>query len=64
MVTARPSTARAAVPPIATTSFGRNRTSSTSSQKRQAWISGASGVLWMRRLPRGSNLKCFTALVM
>ena len=32
-------------------------------QKRQAWISGASGVLWMRRLPRGSNLKCFTALV-
>ena len=24
---------------------------------------GTSGVWWMRRLPRGSNLKCLTALV-
>ena len=45
IVTPRPSKARAAVPPIATTSFGRSRTSSTSSQKRHAWISGGSGRL-------------------
>ena len=28
-----------------------------------ATMSAAAGVWWMRRLPRGVNLKCFTALV-
>ena len=39
------------------------RRSSASSQGRQAAISREFGFLWMRRLPRGSHLKCFTVFV-
>ena len=37
--------------------------SSASSQGLQAAISADDGFLWIRRLPRSTNLKCFTALV-
>ena len=43
--------------------LGLTKSTRASSQKRQALISPAFGFWWMRRLPRGSNLKCFTALV-
>ena len=36
---------------------------SVSSQGRHAAISAAFGFLWMRRLPRGSHLKCLTTFV-
>ena len=36
---------------------------SVSSQGRQAFTSPVVGLSWMRLLPRGSHLKCFTALV-
>ena len=63
MATARPSTARAAVAPIMTVSAGLMVARSRSSQKRQALISLMPGFSWMRRLPRGTNLKCLTELV-
>jgi hypothetical protein len=44
--------------------LGRTAAISESSQGRQAAISTALGFLWILRLPRGSHLKCFTALVM
>ena len=52
-----------AVEPIATMSPGCTTSISASSQGLQARISLIRGVTWMRRLPRGSNLKCLTALV-
>ena len=61
--TALPSSDCAAVAPSATTRSGLISASSLSSHQRQAWISPAFGFEWMRRLPRGSNLKCLTALV-
>ena len=36
---------------------------SASSHGRQAAISAAFGFAWIRRLPRGSHLKCLTTLV-
>ena len=53
----------AAVAPSATTTSGLISFSSWSIHQRQALTSPAFGLEWMRRLPRGSNLKCFTALV-
>ena len=47
-----------------TMSSGRTASISASSQGRQAAISSPLGVAWIRRLPRGVHLKCFTALVM
>ena len=60
---ARPSSERAAVAPSATSACGCTSAISLSSQCRQASASRCAGVLWMRRLPRSSNLKCLTALV-
>jgi hypothetical protein len=37
---------------------------SASSQGKQASIPTAPGLLWMRRDPRGTHLKCLTTLVM
>ena len=53
----------AAVAPRQTMTAGRTASISASSHGRQARISDARGFLWMRRLPRGSQLKCLTALV-
>jgi hypothetical protein len=39
------------------------RANSASSQGLHATVSLTDGFLWIRRLPRSSNLKCFTALV-
>ncbi len=63
-MTGCPRSARAAVPPSAITSFGATRRSSSPSHQWQASISLALGLMCNRRLPRGSNLKCLTALVM
>jgi hypothetical protein len=63
IVTARPSRLRAAVAPSATTSFGLMRRRSVSCHHLQRSISYWFGRLWMRRLPRCSNLKCLTAFV-
>lgn len=60
--THRPMSDRAAVAPSATKACGLTIAISSSSQKWQAAASRWVGVLWMRRLPRSSNLKCFTAL--
>jgi hypothetical protein len=60
--TGRPSKARAAVAPSATNARGRTSEISLSSQCAQASASRCPAVLWMRRLPRSSYLKCFTAL--
>jgi len=57
------SVAFAAVAPSATMSFGFTASISPSSHWEQASISRCAGVLCRRRLPRGSHLKCFTALV-
>jgi hypothetical protein len=58
-----PNTLCAAVAPIATTRSGLIAASSRSYHCRHALISGVFG-FWCRRiLPRGTNLKCFTALV-
>ena len=58
-----PNTHWAAVAPIATTSCGLIAASSRSYHCRHALISGVAG-FWCRRIfPRGTNLKCFTALV-
>src|SRR5438477_346838 len=58
-----PSNARAAVAPRHTSVSGLMTASSASTQARQAAISESRGVWWIRRLPRMTNLKCFTALV-
>ena len=61
----RPSSAFAAVAPRQTMTSGLTSAISCSSHGRQARISPALGVLWMRRFVRASfaHLKCFTALV-
>jgi hypothetical protein len=61
----RPSRAFAAVAPRQTTTRGPTMASSASSHGRQARISAAFGVLWIRRLAFASfaHLKCFTAFV-
>ena len=53
----------AAVAPRTTTSSGRTRAISASSHGRQARTSYVVGVWWIRRLPRGFHLKCFTMFV-
>ena len=58
-----PITACAAVEPRQTMARGLITAISASSQGRQAVISAAFGFLWMRRLPRGSHLKCLTTFV-
>src|SRR5436190_23762916 len=58
-----PITACAAVDPKQTIARGLITWISASSHGRQALISAAFGFLWMRRLPRGSHLKCLTTLV-
>ena len=58
-----PSTDRTAVAPISTITLGARTAISWSSQGLQARVSATFGVAWMRRLPRGFHLKCFTALV-
>ena len=60
---ARPSSACAAVAPRQTITRGLVNAISVSSQGRHAAISAPFGLAWMRRLPRGSHLKCFTTLV-
>ena len=52
-----------AVAPSATVSGGLISARSCSCHQRHASISPASGLLWIRRLPRCSNLKCLTAFV-
>ena len=42
---------------------GCTTASSASSQGRHAAMCSAFGFLWIRRLPRGSKLKCFTTFV-
>ena len=61
--TGRRTSALAAVAPSATTSRGRTNATSRSSHQRHADTSSPFGFLCRRRLPRGSYLKCFTALV-
>src|SRR5438874_2258132 len=58
-----PITDCAALAPSSTTTSGWIARSSASSHGLHALISDMRGFLWMRRLPRGSHLKCFTALV-
>ena len=58
-----PSSACAAVAPRQTSTRGLTSAISVSSHGRQAAISPAFGFVWIRRLPRGSHLKCFTTLV-
>src|SRR5262245_50529853 len=58
-----PRSAWAAVAPRQTTTFGLTTAISLSSHGRQAAISAALGLARIRRLPRGSHLKCFTTLV-
>ena len=53
----------AAVAPRQTITWGFTIASSVSSQGRQALTSPIVGLAWMRFLPRGSHLKCLTALV-
>ena len=52
-----------AVAPSATTSLGWIRRSSVASHQAQALVSPTFGLAWMRRLPRGVNLKCLSAFV-
>ena len=47
----------------ATVTGGRISSRSCSIHQRQASISPAPGLEWMRFLPRATNLKCLTALV-
>ncbi len=63
MVTTFPTSERAAVAPSATVTGGLISARSWSIHQWQAVISPASGLLWIRRLPRWMNLKCLTALV-
>ena len=58
-----PTIARAAVAPRHTSTSGLSAATSASIQGRQAAISLRRGVWWMRRLPRSTKLKCFTAFV-
>ena len=58
-----PSKPFAAVAPSSTSTSGLTTRSSSSSHGRHAWISKRLGVLCSRRLPRSSNLKCFTTFV-
>src|SRR5215469_4371798 len=58
-----PNKACAAVAPSATTIRGLTTLISASSHGKQASISTAPGLLWMRRGPRGTHLKCLTTLV-
>jgi hypothetical protein len=60
---ARPSSVCAAVAPRQTMISGLSKAISESSHGRHAAISAPFGFLWMRRLPRGSQLKCLTTLV-
>ena len=60
----RPTSACAGTAPRHTSTRGLTTASSASSHGRQAAISPADGFLCLRRLPCGSHLKCFTALVM
>ena len=63
MVTPGPRSDCTATAPIARITAGLTRVSSASSHGLHAFISLTRGFLWIRRLPRGSQLKCFTALV-
>jgi hypothetical protein len=58
-----PSKAWAAVAPKQMITLGRTSAISASSHGRQALISMAFGLAWMRRFPRGSHLKCLTTFV-
>src|ERR671931_684328 len=58
-----PITALAAVEPRHTMTCGFTAATSPCSHWWQASISRCAGVLWRRRLPRSSHLKCFTAFV-
>ena len=58
-----PSSACAAVAPRQTSTRGLTSAISVSSHGRHAATSAALGFAWIRRLPRGSHLKCFTTLV-
>ena len=60
---AAPSRLCAAVAPRQTMTSGFTTAISASSHGRQARISCAFGLAWMRRLPRGSHLKCLTTFV-
>src|SRR5687767_152109 len=60
---AGPIRALAAVAPRQTRTAGRTMEISESSQGRHAAISLAFGFAWIRRLPRGSHLKCLTTFV-
>jgi hypothetical protein len=60
---ARPSSACAAVAPRHTSARGRTTAISAASQGWQACASPGLGFWWIGFLPRGSHLKCFTALV-
>jgi len=60
---ARPNSACAAVAPSATIRSGFTAAISASSQGKQAVISIEPGLLWIRLVPRGTHLKCLTALV-
>src|SRR2546426_3402594 len=55
--------ARADVAPRQTSTSGLIAAISASIQGRQAASSLRRGVWWMRRLPRSTKLKCFTAFV-
>ena len=59
----RPSSACAAVAPRHTSPVGGTAAISKSSQCLHAVTSSALGFWWIRRLPRGRHLKCFTTLV-
>src|SRR4051794_17898195 len=58
-----PITACAAVDPRQMIARGLITATSASSHGRHAVTSAAFGFLWMRRLPRGSHLKCLTTFV-
>src|SRR5690606_28172790 len=59
----RPNSACDAVAPSVTRTRGFTTASSALSHGLHASISRAFGGWWIRRLPRGSHLKCFTAFV-
>ena len=59
----RPRNDCAAVTPRQRMISGETAESSASTQGRQASTSWYAGFEWMRRLPRGSHLKCLTAFV-
>jgi uracil-DNA glycosylase len=51
------------IQPRVLVTLGNFASSSASSHGRHASCSARSGLRWIRRLPRGSNLKCFTTFV-